>query len=184
MLVALSPVMIAAAIAIKLTSDGPVMYAQERYALNRRRFRMFKFRTMVRDADSRQAALETLNEASGPVFKIARDPRITTVGRWLRRSSIDELPQLFNVLANDMSLVGPRPLPLRDVSRFTQTKDMRRFSVRPGLTGLWQVSGRSGLAFNQWMTLDLRYIDTWSLALDVLILARTIPAVLRGTGAA
>jgi exopolysaccharide biosynthesis polyprenyl glycosylphosphotransferase len=183
-LVLFSPLMIAAAVAVKLTSPGPVIYAQERFGLNRRRFRMLKFRTMVQNADRLQAALESKNEAQGPVFKIARDPRITPVGRWLRRTSIDELPQLFNVLAGDMSLIGPRPLPLRDVALFTRSADMRRFSVRPGITGLWQVSGRSTLGFDHWITLDLHYIDHWSLPLDFTILARTIPAVIRGTGAA
>ena len=182
-LVVLSPVMLAAAIAIRLTSDGPAIYSQERIGLNRHRFRMFKFRTMVRDAERLQASLESKNEASGPVFKIADDPRITPVGRFLRRSSIDELPQLFNVLRGDMSLVGPRPLPLRDVDRFTRTGDLRRFSVRPGVTCLWQISGRSGIGFDDWIALDLQYIDRWSLFLDLLILVRTIPAVLRGTGA-
>jgi len=182
-LVLVSPVMLAAAIAVKLTSAGPVIFAQERYGLNRRRFQMYKFRTMVQDADQLQASLESRNEAVGPVFKIANDPRITPVGRFLRRSSIDELPQLFNVLRGDMSLVGPRPLPLRDVTRFTRAADFRRLSVRPGVTCLWQVSGRSAIAFDDWVKLDLQYIDEWSLALDLLILARTIPAVLRGTGA-
>ncbi|HET9467844.1 MAG TPA: sugar transferase [Vicinamibacterales bacterium] len=183
-LILASPVMIAAAIAIKLTSEGPVIFGQERYGLNRRRFRMLKFRTMVQNAERLQAALESQNEAQGPVFKIARDPRITPIGRILRRTSIDELPQLFNVLKGDMSLIGPRPLPLRDVAKFTRTSDMRRFSVRPGLTGLWQVSGRSNLDFDSWIRFDLHYIDNWSLRLDFMILARTIPAVIRGTGAA
>ena len=183
-LVVLSPVMIAAAVAIKLTSPGPIIFAQERYGLNRSRFRMLKFRTMVVNAEKLQASLESQNEAGGPVFKIARDPRITPVGRFLRRTSIDELPQLFNVLKGDMSLIGPRPLPIRDVLRFTRRSDLRRFSVRPGLTGLWQVSGRSSVTdFEQWVKLDLQYIDRWSLALDATILARTIPAVIRGTGA-
>ncbi|OLE82209.1 MAG: hypothetical protein AUF76_10250 [Acidobacteria bacterium 13_1_20CM_2_65_9] len=182
-LIVLAPVMLAIAAAIKVTSAGPVIYAQERYGLNRRRFRMLKFRTMVQDAEQSQASLEGQNEAEGPVFKIARDPRITPLGRWLRRMSLDELPQLINVLSGDMSLVGPRPLPVRDVARFTRSADMRRFSVRPGLTGLWQVSGRSGLGFDQWISLDLHYIDRWSLVLDLVILARTVPAVLRGTGA-
>jgi exopolysaccharide biosynthesis polyprenyl glycosylphosphotransferase len=177
------PLMLATAAAIALTSDGPILFAQERYGLNRRRFRMWKFRTMVKDAERLQAPLESRNEVQGPVFKITHDPRVTPLGRWLRRTSIDELPQLFNVLRGDMSLVGPRPLPIRDVLRFTRSSDMRRFSVRPGLTGLWQVSGRSRLDFDQWITLDLRYIDRWSLALDFVILARTIPAVIRGTGA-
>jgi exopolysaccharide biosynthesis polyprenyl glycosylphosphotransferase len=183
-LIALSPLLLATAIAIKLTSDGPIIFGQERYGLNRRRFRMLKFRTMVQNAEHLQAALEAQNEAQGPVFKIARDPRITPIGRILRRMSIDELPQLFNVLKGDMSLIGPRPLPLRDVAKFTRTSDMRRFSVRPGLTGLWQVSGRSTLDFESWIRFDLHYIDNWSLRLDAVILARTIPAVIRGTGAA
>jgi exopolysaccharide biosynthesis polyprenyl glycosylphosphotransferase len=178
-----SPLLLVVAAAIKLTSDGPVIYAQERYGLNRRRFRMYKFRTMVADAEQLQASLESRNEASGPVFKIADDPRITPIGRFLRRSSLDEFPQLFNVLRGDMSLVGPRPLPLRDVERFTRSGDLRRFSVRPGLTCLWQISGRSGVGFDEWVALDLQYIDRWSLFLDVSILVRTIPAVIRGTGA-
>ena len=177
------PLMLAAAAAIRLTSDGPVIYAQERYGLNRRRFRMFKFRTMVQDAERLQASLESQNEAEGPVFKIADDPRITPLGRFLRRTSIDELPQLFNVLRGEMSLVGPRPLPLRDVDALHATGDLRRFSVRPGLTCLWQISGRSGIGFDDWIRLDLQYIDRWSLPLDLRILVRTIPAVLRGTGA-
>jgi len=182
-LIALGPLMLAVAAAIKLQDGGPVLFAQERYGLNRRRFRMLKFRSMVLNADKLQASLEAMNEAKGPVFKIARDPRITPLGRIIRRTSIDELPQLINVLRGDMSLIGPRPLPLRDVARFTRPADMRRFSIRPGITGLWQVSGRSTLDFDRWITLDLHYIDNWSLALDFTILARTMPAVLRGTGA-
>jgi exopolysaccharide biosynthesis polyprenyl glycosylphosphotransferase len=183
-LLVLAPLMLAIAAVVKQTSPGPVVYAQERYGLNRRRFRMFKFRTMVADAEHLQASLERLNEANGPVFKIRNDPRITAIGRWLRRTSMDELPQLFNVLRGEMSLVGPRPLPLRDVALFTRSGDLRRFSVRPGITGLWQVSGRSGLGFEDWIALDLHYIDGWSLVLDAQILLRTIPAVIRGTGAA
>jgi len=182
-LIVLGPLLLAVAAAITLQDGGPVFFAQERYGLNRRKFRMLKFRSMVRDADKLQASLEAMNEAKGPVFKIVRDPRITRLGRIIRRTSIDELPQLINVLRGDMSLIGPRPLPLRDVARFTRPADMRRFSVRPGITGLWQVSGRSTLDFDTWITLDLHYIDNWSLALDVTILARTIPAVVRGTGA-
>jgi len=144
---------------------------------------MYKFRTMVDGAEARQAALETLNEAQGPVFKIKRDPRITRLGAILRRTSLDELPQLWNVLRGDMSLVGPRPLPLRDVSNFNEGWLMRRFSVFPGITGLWQVSGRSDIPFDDWIQLDLAYIDRWSLRLDLWIMARTVPAVLTGRGA-
>ncbi len=183
-LVVFSPVMLAAVAAIKATSRGPAFYVQERYGLNRRRFRMFKLRTMVAGAERLQAALEAHNEADGPVFKIAQDPRLTPIGHFLRRTSIDELPQLWNVLRGDMSLVGPRPLPLRDVARITRPADMRRFSVRPGLTCLWQISGRSGIGFDEWIRLDLQYIDRWSLQLDLEVLAATVPAVLRGTGAA
>jgi lipopolysaccharide/colanic/teichoic acid biosynthesis glycosyltransferase len=144
---------------------------------------MYKLRTMVADADALQTDLEGRNEATGPVFKIQDDPRITTVGKWLRRTSIDELPQLFNVLGGEMSLVGPRPLPVRDVHRFTEAALMRRFSVRPGLTCLWQISGRSTLTFDDWIRLDLQYIDEWSMRLDVGILLRTLPAVVRAVGA-
>jgi exopolysaccharide biosynthesis polyprenyl glycosylphosphotransferase len=182
-IVALSPVLVVAAVAIKVTSPGPVLFRQPRYGYNRRRFPMFKFRTMVIDAEQRMAALEHLNEATGPVFKMKKDPRLTRVGAFLRASSIDELPQLFNVLLGHMSLVGPRPLPVRDVSRFSEATLMRRFSVLPGMTGLWQVSGRSSLTFSDWIALDLRYIDNWSLFEDLRILLVTIPVVLRGRGA-
>jgi len=177
------PLMLVIAAAIKLTSPGPALFTQERYGLNKRRFRMYKFRTMVRDAEKRQTELESRNEAGGPVFKIHDDPRITSIGRILRRASLDELPQFFNVLRGEMSLVGPRPLPRRDVSNFDDASLMRRFSVRPGLTCLWQVNGRSNIDFRRWIELDLKYIDTWSLGLDFSILARTIPAVLKGSGA-
>lgn len=178
-----SPLLLATAIAIKLSSRGPILFSQERYGLNKQRFRMFKFRTMVPDAEARQAALESRNEAQGPVFKIKNDPRVTPIGRFLRRASLDELPQFINVLKGDMSLVGPRPLPLRDVARFNDTWLMRRFSVKPGLTCLWQVQGRSGTTFDQWIAYDLEYIDNWSPLLDCKILLLTIPAVLRGSGA-
>jgi exopolysaccharide biosynthesis polyprenyl glycosylphosphotransferase len=182
-LIIFGPLMLLAAIAVKATSKGPIIFAQERYGLNKRRFRMYKFRTMVTGAEALQATLEQMNEASGPVFKIKNDPRITPVGRILRKLSIDELPQLFNVLRGDMSLVGPRPLPLRDVSKFSEAWLMRRFSVKPGLTCLWQISGRSNLGFDRWVELDLKYIDEWSLGLDLEILAKTFPAVLKGAGA-
>jgi hypothetical protein len=144
----------------------------------------FKFRTMVVGAEQKQAELEHLNEVAGPVFKIKCDPRVTLVGRFLRKTSIDELPQLFNVLKGEMSLVGPRPLPVRDYEGFDQDWHRRRFSVRPGLTCLWQISGRSSIAFDKWMELDMQYIDEWSLWLDLKILAGTIPAALKGAGAA
>ena len=178
-----SPFMLAAAIAVRLSSPGPVLFVQQRYGRHRKRFPMFKFRSMVADAEAQQKKLEAINEAQGPVFKLKSDPRVTRVGAFLRKTSIDELPQLFNVLRGEMSLVGPRPLPLRDVSRFEETWLLRRFSVRPGLTCLWQVNGRSNTSFDYWIKQDLLYIDHWSLGLDLKILVQTIPAVLRGSGA-
>lgn len=178
------PLFAIVAVLIKCTSDGPVIFRQERYGLGRRTFRIYKFRTMIINAEAAQAALEHMNQNAGPVFKIFRDPRITKVGAILRRTSIDELPQLFNVLKGDMSLVGPRPLNMRDVGRFSEAWLMRRFSVKPGLTCLWQIGGRSNVSFDRWIALDLHYIDHWSLQMDFKILALTIPAVLRGTGAA
>jgi exopolysaccharide biosynthesis polyprenyl glycosylphosphotransferase len=183
LLVLTSPILLLAAIAIKFDSDGPVFFVQERVGLSKRRFRMIKFRTMTADAESRMAEIEHLNEKTGPIFKIRKDPRITRVGRWLRKTSIDELPQLINVLIGDMSIVGPRPLSLRDALRMEEAWQKRRFSVKPGLTCLWQVSGRSNLSFEQWMQLDLDYIDRWSLGLDASILLRTIPAIVLARGA-
>jgi exopolysaccharide biosynthesis polyprenyl glycosylphosphotransferase len=178
------PLMLLVAGVIKATSPGPVLFAQVRCGRNKRRFKMFKFRTMVEDAELQQLELEARNEAAGPMFKMQCDPRVTRVGAFLRHSSIDELPQLWNVLRGDMSLVGPRPLPLRDVQRFSHSWLMRRFSVLPGLTGLWQVSGRSALANrDDWIALDLAYVDRWSLWLDLEILALTVPAVLSARGA-
>ena len=183
LLAVLSPLLIIVAALVKFTSDGPVFFMQDRLGLNKRIFRICKFRTMVADAEKKQAALEHLNEQDGPAFKIKADPRITPIGRILRKSSIDELPQLFNVLRGEMSLVGPRPLPVRDYQGFDQDWHRRRFSVRPGITCLWQISGRNSIGFDKWMELDMRYIDEWSLWLDLRILAGTIPAVLRGSGA-
>ena len=182
-LMLLSPLMLVVAVAVKVTSPGPVLFGQLRYGRGRRIFRMHKFRTMVEDAEARQSEVESLNEKEGPIFKIHRDPRTTWLGSILRHTSIDELPQLWNVLRGDMSLVGPRPMSLRDVRRFDAAWLMRRFSVYPGITGLWQVSGRSDLPFDQWIRLDLLYIDEWSLTLDLRIMARTLPAVLSGRGA-
>jgi exopolysaccharide biosynthesis polyprenyl glycosylphosphotransferase len=183
LLVLSAPFFLLAAIAIKLDSEGPIFFVQERVGLSKRRFRMIKFRTMTIDAEARMKDLEHLNEKSGPIFKIRNDPRITRVGRWLRKTSIDELPQLFNVLLGDMSIVGPRPLSVRDALRMEQAWQKRRFSVKPGLTCLWQISGRSNLSFEQWMELDLEYIDRWSLGLDASILIRTIPAIVMARGA-
>ncbi|MEO7660272.1 MAG: sugar transferase [Pyrinomonadaceae bacterium] len=182
-LVVLSPLLLLIAVLIKVTSPGPVFFVQERVGLNKRRFRMFKFRTMVADAPARQKELEKLNEADGPVFKIKNDPRVTRLGAWLRKTSLDELPQLLNILQGDLSLVGPRPLPERDFQRFDKLWFNRRFSVKPGITCIWQISGRSETSFDKWILQDLEYIEKWSLALDFKILFKTIPSVLRGTGA-
>ena len=172
------------ALAIKLTSPGPALFRQRRCGLNGSPFTMLKFRSMVSDAEQRQQELAALNEMGGPVFKVSNDPRITPVGRFLRKYSLDELPQLLNVLRGEMSLVGPRPLPVDEVQRFDDPAHRRRLSVRPGLTCLWQISGRNNVRdFNDWVRLDLEYIDNWSLWLDLKILWRTIPVVLAGTGA-
>jgi exopolysaccharide biosynthesis polyprenyl glycosylphosphotransferase len=184
LLVLLCPLFLVVAILIKITSNGPVFFLQERVGLNKRRFFIHKFRTMVPQAEKLMANLEKMNELSGPVFKIKNDPRITPIGKWLRRASVDELPQLLNVLKGDMSLVGPRPLPVRDYEGFDQDWQRRRFCTRPGITCLWQVQGRSAIGFDQWMKLDMQYVDEWSLWLDLKILVRTIPAVLKGSGAA
>ena len=181
-LVVLLPLWLLIALAIRLSSAGPVLFRQVRCGLRGRRFVLLKFRTMVADAVQRRAEVDHLNVMDGPVFKAPDDPRVTGLGRWLRRSSLDELPQLVNVLRGDMSLVGPRP-PLPDEVARYQPWQRRRLAMKPGLTCLWQVSGRSALDFATWMELDLAYIDSWSLWLDLRILARTVPAVLRGHGA-
>jgi exopolysaccharide biosynthesis polyprenyl glycosylphosphotransferase len=180
----LVPIFVIITLLIKFSSKGPVLFRQERIGLNKRKFPILKFRTMVPNAEKMLAELEEQNEVSGPVFKIKKDPRITSIGKFLRRTSADELPQLFNVLKGDMSLVGPRPLPVRDYEGFNEDWQRRRFSVRPGITCLWQVSGRSSIPFEQWMRMDLQYMDEWSLWLDVKILAQTVSAVLKGSGAA
>jgi exopolysaccharide biosynthesis polyprenyl glycosylphosphotransferase len=184
LLILFAPLFLVVAVLIKLTSSGPVLFAQQRVGLNKRHFTMFKFRTMVARAEADQENLLHLNEMTGPVFKIKNDPRITPLGRILRKTSIDELPQLFNVVKGDMSLVGPRALSVRDYQFFSEDWQRRRFSVPPGITCLWQIQGRSAVPFEQWMVLDMQYIDGWSLWLDLKILALTIPAVFRGTGAA
>ncbi len=177
------PVILVAGIAVKLTSEGPVFFSQDRYGLHRRRFRMFKLRTMVVNAEVLQSQLESQNELGGPVFKIKQDPRITKVGAFLRKTSIDELPQFWNVLIGDMSLVGPRPLAVRDVLKIEDSAQLRRFSVLPGITCIWQMSGRNNTDFANWIRQDLEYIDRWSLFLDIKILLGTVPAVLWGKGA-
>ena len=184
LLVLFAPLFLVVALLIPLTSEGPALFRQERVGLNKRRFLIYKFQTMVTNADKMLPDLEIFNEVSGPVFKIKNDPRVTPIGRFLRRTSIDELPQLFNVLKGDMSMVGPRPLPVRDYEGFSEDWQRRRLSVRPGITCLWQVNGRSSISFEKWMQLDLQYMDEWSLWLDLKILARTVPAVLKGSGAA
>lgn len=181
-LLILSPLMAVVAILIKLTSPGPAIFAQDRVGMNQRRFRLYKFRSMVPDADELKKELAHLNELDGPAFKMANDPRITRIGRIIRKTSIDELPQLFNVIRGDMSLVGPRP-PLPDEVSKYQWLFRRRLSVKPGITCVWQVSGRSGTSFDEWMTMDKQYVENWSLLLDLKILLKTIPAVLLCRGA-
>lgn len=178
------PIFFAIAIIIKLTSPGPILFRQKRSGINGRPFTLYKFRTMVTNAEQLKHELAAMNEMSGPVFKVTNDPRVTPFGRILRKLSLDELPQLFNVLKGEMSLVGPRPLPVDEVKRFNDLAHRRRLSVKPGLTCLWQISGRNNVKdFKDWVRLDLEYIDNWSLWLDFKILCRTIPVVLTGAGA-
>ena len=182
MILLASPAWLLFALAVKLDSPGPVFYRDRRVGLGEREFGMFKFRSMYVDANLRQAGLEAANEASGPLFKIKDDPRVTKIGRFLRRYSIDEMPQVLNVLRGEMSLVGPRPLPLRD---YVQLEDWhrKRYLVLPGMTGLWQVSGRIDLSFDDLVRLDFYYLENWSIWLDISILAKTLPAVLARRGA-
>ena len=177
-----APVILVVAIAIRWDSPGPVFFGQTRCGLNGRRFRCWKLRTMCVDAEDQQQALAHMNEMQGPVFKITEDPRVTAVGRVLRRFSLDELPQLWNVLTGEMSIVGPRPPVPGEVAQYGET-DRRRISMRPGLTCLWQINGRNSINFPEWVKLDLEYIDSWSLSKDFRIMLKTIPAVFRGTGA-
>ena len=182
MLVILIPFLLGIALLVKFTSPGPVFFIQERMGMNRRKFRLFKFRSMINDAEARKQELAALNERDGPAFKIRNDPRITPIGRWLRKTSIDELPQLLNVLRGEMSLVGPRPPLPTEVDQYEWVY-RRRLSIKPGLTCLWQVSGRHNIPFARWMELDREYIDKWSIWLDLKILLKTIPVVLFQKGA-
>ena len=181
-LVILAPVMLAIAAMIRMTSPGLVLFRQTRCGLGGRRFTLYKFRSMINNAEQMRAELHQLNEVDGPVFKISEDPRITTVGRWLRRFSLDELPQLWNVFRGEMSFVGPRPAVPEEVEQYEDWQ-RRRLRMRPGLTCTWVLEGRSHVDFNRWMQLDLKYIDNWSLWLDAKIFLRTIPIVLSGRGA-
>ena len=176
------PVAAVSAVAIKLSSPGPILFSQRRSGLHGRPFTMYKFRSMTDDAESRRSELESINEMDGPVFKSSRDPRVTVIGKILRRFSIDELPQLYNVFKGDMSLVGPRPPLPSEVAHYERWQ-RRRLSMKPGITCLWQISGRNQLGFDEWMRLDLSYIDNWSLLLDLKILLKTVPVVLLGKGA-
>jgi exopolysaccharide biosynthesis polyprenyl glycosylphosphotransferase len=184
MLILLSPFLLIISLAIKFSSPGPILFRQQRSGLNGRPFSIYKFRTMVTNAEQLKHELEAMNEMTGPVFKVTNDPRVTPIGKFLRKYSLDEWPQFYNVLRGEMSLVGPRPLPVDEVKRFNDLAHRRRLSVKPGLTCLWQVSGRNNVTdFRDWVRLDLEYIDNWSLWLDFKILWWTVPVVLVGTGA-
>jgi exopolysaccharide biosynthesis polyprenyl glycosylphosphotransferase len=177
----ISPVFLFIAIAIRLEDGGPVFFTQQRVGLNGRRFFIFKFRTMVANAEALKISLLGQNEQTGPVFKIANDPRVTRIGSFLRKTSFDELPQFFNVLIGDMSVVGPRPPMPEEVEKYKQWQK-RRLTVKPGITCTWQVSGRNNIQFNEWVKLDLEYIDNWTLTRDVLLIFKTIKVVFAGTG--
>lgn len=182
MLVVISPLLLVIALLVKYTSAGAAIYRQTRSGLGGRQFTLYKFRSMVANAEELRAGLDEQNEAHGPVFKMANDPRVTSIGRWLRKFSLDELPQLWNILRGDMSFVGPRPPLPSEVAQYEKWQ-RRRLRMRPGLTCLWAIEGRSAVKFDRWMQLDLNYIDNWSLWLDVKIFFKTIPHVLRGRGA-
>lgn len=183
-LVVLSPLFVIVAIAIRCTSPGPVFFHQKRAGLHGNPFDMWKFRTMCADAEERREELSSRNVMKGPVFKVEDDPRVTKFGAWLRRTSLDEFPQLLNVMKGEMSLVGPRPLPVYEVEKFEAAAHRRRLSMKPGLTCLWQIRGRNKVTdFQEWVRMDLEYIDNWSVFLDLYILIRTIPVVLLGSGA-
>ncbi len=181
LLLLLAPLLLAAAVAVKVDTPGPLLFRQRRTGWRGQEFEVLKLRTMRVGAERMRKAMAARNESDGHLFKVRDDPRVTPAGRWLRRYSLDELPQLVNVLKGQMSLVGPRPLPVED-SAFTGVA-RHRLQVRPGLTGLWQISGRSSLSWKEALRLDLQYVDTWSPKLDLAILFRTLPAVLRGDGA-
>jgi exopolysaccharide biosynthesis polyprenyl glycosylphosphotransferase len=180
-LIILSPLFLLITLLIRVSSPGPAFFVQERIGYRGRRINIIKFRTMVVNAEFLKEGLQSLNEVDGPVFKIKRDPRITAIGGLLRKTSLDELPQLFNVLSGQMSLVGPRPLPTREALQCTGWQ-ARRQEMKPGLTCLWQISGRNSLSFDEWMKLDLQYIDNWSLWLDLKIILQTIPEVIAARG--
>jgi exopolysaccharide biosynthesis polyprenyl glycosylphosphotransferase len=176
-----SPVFLMIAVAIRLEDGGPVLFTQERVGLNGRRFSIFKFRTMVANAEALKISLQEQNEQTGPVFKITNDPRVTRIGRFLRKTSFDELPQFFNVIRGEMSVVGPRPPIPSEVEKYKKWQK-RRLTMKPGITCTWQVSGRNNIPFKEWVKLDLEYIDNWSLTRDAVLILKTIKVILTGTG--
>lgn len=181
-IVVLLPLLLIISIAVKLNSEGPAIYKQKRAGKDRKSFTIYKFRSMCEDADRQRNNLQEQNECDGPVFKILRDPRVTEVGKFLRKTSLDELPQLFNIVKGDMSIVGPRPPLLDEVQQYTPHQ-MHRLDVKPGLTCYWQISGRSDIGFEKWVQLDLQYIEERSIYTDLKIILKTVPAVLLGRGA-
>jgi lipopolysaccharide/colanic/teichoic acid biosynthesis glycosyltransferase len=177
------PVLLLFGLLVYLTSKGPILFKQERVGLHGRKFYQYKLRSMIVDAEELKDRLAHLNEQSGPVFKIKNDPRLTSIGRFMRKYSIDELPQLFNIILGSMTLIGPRPLPVSEVKEFNEDFLHRRHSMKPGVTGLWQVKGRNNIKdFNNWVKLDLEYIDNWSFLMDFRIAVKTVSTVLSGTG--